>query len=838
MAASRSKFPIHSRREAGKYIEVYEEPGTIGFLPSHWALKALAFIAISLVLAWQNRPVREVYDVLMEFTGLGLVLAGVWLLLLARSIVYHPSRTIEGWNRWLGSLLFVAVALGTLAFFSAAEGVLSKETLGGRVGSAITGESQGYGAARVSALLAAATWITFPSFSMKAANSLRNSLVTSYVFALMTARWSATASVFLYRRLRMDLWLLGLPRLSARAGGWAATRVIGVVWKHRRPAMGVADPSYRDELDSKLTPLDDLLKDLYPADRSVSLVRGPRVWSKPTPLDELLSGLTPSRSEASIAYGPGLDAPSVALEETSPEEEALESDEEAPNGVSAPQEENVGWEMPSLYMLDTVQEEPAFAEENQKTAELITNTLAEYGIEVTVDQIRPGPTVTQFGLVPGWVRRYKETRPRDEFGKLLLDEIGRPRISQVENKTRVKVDSILAREKDLALALATPNIRIEAPVPGESLVGIEVPNSRPTLVTQRSVMESHQFQEMRAKSRLAIALGKGSGGESVVADLTRMPHLLIAGATGSGKSVCINALITCLIMSNSPAELRLLLVDPKRVELTPFNGIPHLLYPVVVEADRVVPLLKGVINEMLRRYRLFERASVRNIEAYNQAMPEKMPYIVVAVDELADIMMTAPSDIEASLCRLAQLGRATGIHLVVATQRPSVDVLTGLIKANFPSRISFAVTSYVDSRTILDSGGAEKLLGRGDMLYQPVDAPKPRRIQGAYIGDRETQRVVNYWRGAIVPATPAIQLEEQDDPFSENEQTADRPAERDELIEKAIEVARSYRRVSISLLQRRLRIGYPKAARLIEALESEGIVGPGVGSDSREVLAS
>ena len=837
MAASQSKFPIHSRREAGKYIEVYEEPGPAGFLPSHWALKALAFIAISLLLAWQNRPVREVYDVLMEFTGLGLVLAGAWLLLLARSIAYHPSRTIDGWNRWLGSLLFVAVALGTLAFFSAAEGVLSEETLGGRIGNSITGESQGYGAARVSALLAAATWITFPSFSMKAANSLRNSLVTSYVFALMAPRWSAAASAFLYRRLRMDLWLLGLPRCAARAGGWAATRVIGV-WKHRRPAMGVSALNYRDELDSKLTPLDELLKDLYPATPSVSSMGGTMVWSKPTPLDELLAGLTPSRSEVSVAYGPGLDTPSVALEETSPEEEAPESDEEAPNGVSAPPEEDSEWEMPSLHMLDTVQEEPAFAEENQKTAELITNTLADYGIEVTVDQIRPGPTVTQFGLVPGWVRRYKETRPRDEFGKLLLDEIGRPRVSQVENKTRVKVDSILAREKDLALALATPNIRIEAPVPGESLVGIEVPNPRPTLVTQRSVMESQQFLGMRAKSRLAIALGKGSGGESVVADLTRMPHLLIAGATGSGKSVFINALITCLIMSNSPAELRLLLVDPKRVELTPFNGIPHLLCPVVVEADRVVPLLKGVINEMLRRYRLFERASARNIEAYNQAMPEKMPYIVVAVDELADIMMTAPSDVETSLCRLAQLGRATGIHLVVATQRPSVDVLTGLIKANFPSRISFAVTSYVDSRTILDTGGAEKLLGRGDMLYQPVDAPKARRIQGAYIGDSETQRVVNYWRGVSVPAIPAIRLEEQDDSLPEHERAADKPAERDELIEKAIEVARSYRRVSISLLQRRLRIGYPKAARLIEALESEGIVGPGVGSDSREVLAT
>ncbi|MBI2855468.1 MAG: DNA translocase FtsK, partial [Chloroflexi bacterium] len=391
--------------------------------------------------------------------------------------------------------------------------------------------------------------------------------------------------------------------------------------------------------------------------------------------------------------------------------------------------------------------------------------------------------------------------------------------------------------KDLAMALAAPSLRIEAPIPGASLVGIEVPNPRPSIVTLRSVMETEDFQALRSKSRLALALGKGSGGEVAVADLARMPHLLIAGATGSGKSVCMNAVIACIIMQSSPWETRVLLVDPKRVELTPYNGIPHLVTPVVVEVDMAVRALKGMIREMLRRYRMMEQASARNIEGYNRVLPpqERMPQVVICVDELADLMMAAPNDIEYSIIRLAQLGRATGIHLVVATQRPSVDVVTGLIKANFPSRISFAVASQVDSRTILDAVGAEKLLGRGDMLFQPQDIPKPRRIQGAFLSDGEIEELVDHWRRQRGPLPPEIPLEPEESDTETDQRQGDLG---DELLNQAIELATHYNRLSTSLLQRRLRIGYPRAARLMDILEDEGVVGPGEPGKSRVVLLS
>jgi S-DNA-T family DNA segregation ATPase FtsK/SpoIIIE len=410
-------------------------------------------------------------------------------------------------------------------------------------------------------------------------------------------------------------------------------------------------------------------------------------------------------------------------------------------------------------------------------------------------------------------------------------------VRRVEDKTRVKVDSIVAREKDLAMALAAPSLRIEAPIPGASMVGIEVPNPRPAVVALRAVMETNVFQALHSRSKLALGLGMGTGGEIAAADLARMPHLLIAGSTGSGKSVCINSVIACIIMYNSPWETRMLLIDPKRVELTPYNGIPHLLVPVVVEVEVAVQVLKGMIQEMQRRYKVFEEAGARNIEGYNRGRPpqERMPLVVIAVDELADLMMSAPYDIERSIIRLSQLGRATGIHLVVATQRPSVDVITGLIKANFPSRISFAVASQVDSRTILDSVGAEKLLGRGDMLFQPQDAPKPRRIQGAFVSDKEIDDLVGYWRKQQGPLPPDIPLD-----FEESDQaTRQQDGELgDELLGKAWDLASQYHRLSTSLLQRRLRIGYPRAARLMDLLEEEGVVGPGEAGKSREVLVA
>ncbi|MHB8674674.1 MAG: DNA translocase FtsK, partial [Candidatus Limnocylindrales bacterium] len=363
--------------------------------------------------------------------------------------------------------------------------------------------------------------------------------------------------------------------------------------------------------------------------------------------------------------------------------------------------------------------------------------------------------------------------------------------------------------------------------------GLEVPNGQTTLVSLRQIVESSAFQKLRLKTRLTVALGEDVSGQAVAADLAKMPHLLIAGATGSGKSVCVNAIISCLLLQATPEEVRLILVDPKRVELTTYNDVPHLLRPVVVDVDKVVGVLKWVVHEMDDRYKLFEVHGVRNIEGYNRlagtrAGLNQLPYIVVVIDELADLMMLAPDETERLLCRLAQLARATGIHLVVATQRPSVDVITGLIKANFPTRISFAVTSQIDSRTILDTPGAEKLLGRGDMLFMPTDAAKPVRLQGVFVSDEEIEALVQHWQD-LGPPNYVDQLVHAPSTSEATEAT-------DDLYAKAEEVAREHTRISTSLLQRRLRIGYSRAARLIDTLEQRGVVGPAEGGGrSREV---
>lgn len=495
------------------------------------------------------------------------------------------------------------------------------------------------------------------------------------------------------------------------------------------------------------------------------------------------------------------------------------------------------WDKPPLSMFVDANEGGIEPEEMEGTARTIRETLGNYGVEVEVEDTQPGPTVTMYGLVPGWIRRYKQVNVTDSDGKPKLDEKGRQIKTSVETKTRVKVDAITAREKDLALALKTPSIRIETPVMGKSLVGVEVPNPNPALVTLRNVMQDREFEDLRKKAKLPVGIGKGGSGETVVIDLAKMPHLLVAGSTGSGKSVFVNTVMSCLLIQKDPSELRLLLIDPKRVELTPYNGIPHLLTPVVVETDQVVNLLRGLIREMMDRYRKMEEIGVRNIDSYNKKSPDQMPYLVVAVDELADLMMTASVDVEQALCRLAQLGRATGIHLIVATQRPSVDVLTGLIKANFPSRVSFALTSQVDSRTILDSSGAEKLLGKGDMLYQSVDMSRPERVQGVFISDAEIESLVEFWQTTPRGPIPDVDIEPvAGSGETDATQQGDASEDRDDMMDKAIELATRQKKVSTSLLQRRLRIGYPRAARLMDQLEDEGIVGPSDGSKSRDVI--
>ncbi len=487
------------------------------------------------------------------------------------------------------------------------------------------------------------------------------------------------------------------------------------------------------------------------------------------------------------------------------------------------------WQLPPVTVLHNGTGGELSQTDLARKIKLIEDTLADFDVYAKVVQVNPGPTITQFGLEPGFRER------RDRNGAVIRRE-------------KIKVSEITALQNDLALALAAPSIRIEAPVPGRQVVGLEVPNSQTTLVSLRQVVEGSAFQKLRQKSKLALALGEDVSGQPVVADLAKMPHGLIAGATGSGKSICINAIISCLLLQASPDEVRLILVDPKRVELTAYNDVPHLLRPVVVDAEKVVGVLKWVVHEMDERYKLFEIHGVRNIEGFNKlaaARPRPnaadegtqegspglspLPFIVVIIDELADLMMLAPDETERLLCRLAQLARATGIHLVVATQRPSVDVITGLIKANFPTRISFAVTSQIDSRTILDTPGAEKLLGRGDMLFLPTDAAKPIRIQGVYVSDDEIEALVNHWK-TLGPANYVDDLVKL--PLAGSAP----PEEEDDLYDKAAEVAREHTRISASLLQRRLRIGYNRAARLMDLLEETGVVGGAEGGGkSREV---
>jgi S-DNA-T family DNA segregation ATPase FtsK/SpoIIIE len=415
-----------------------------------------------------------------------------------------------------------------------------------------------------------------------------------------------------------------------------------------------------------------------------------------------------------------------------------------------------------------------------------------------VVEVNQGPAITQFGVEPG---------------------VG------------VKVNRIMSLANDLALRLAAAPLRLEAPVPGKQVVGIEVPNGSVSVVGVRDLLESQQYG--KHKGRLRLAMGRDVSGAPVIADLAKMPHLLLAGATGSGKSVCLNSFIAALLYQCNPDELRMLMIDPKMVELAPFNGIPHLLTPVVMDMDKVVPSLKWVVKEMERRYRQFAARGVRNIEGWNRAATGKgsdgpLPYIVVIIDELADLMMTTPDEVEKILCRLAQLARATGIHLVVATQRPSVDVVTGLIKANFPTRIAFAVTSQIDSRVILDQSGAERLLGRGDMLYMPTDAAKPYRLQGTYVSDGEILEIVDYWKKAIPQGYTGSSEEMAFEPVEEEEG--------DDLYEQAVEEVSKHAKVSTSFLQRKLKVGYNRAALLMELLEENGVVGSADSGKAREVL--
>jgi S-DNA-T family DNA segregation ATPase FtsK/SpoIIIE len=460
----------------------------------------------------------------------------------------------------------------------------------------------------------------------------------------------------------------------------------------------------------------------------------------------------------------------------------------------------IEYELPAVDLLDEPEGPVMSDDEIREKSRIIRDTLEQFGLEVNVAETRVGPTVTQFGVSPGHMKH---------------------------SSRKVRVNQISALAADLALALAAPRLRVEAPVPGRPIVGIEVPNSKIQIVGVREVMDTEAFRKL--DSPLAFALGRNVAGEPVVADLSRMPHLLIAGTTGSGKSVCIKDIITCLIYNNTPEELRLVMIDPKMVELIRFNGLPHLYGRVEVDLERVVKVLRWVALEMDKRYKLFAEATARNLDDYNRLMKKSgrptKPRIVVLVDELADLMMLAPDEVERTICRIAQMARATGIHLVMATQRPSVDVVTGLIKANFPARISFATVSQTDSRVILDMPGAETLLGNGDMLYLAADAGYPVRVQGCFVSEEEVERLVSFWHDQAGPLEAEAPWERMMRP-EERDSVVDEYNVDDDKLQEAIALVRNEGEASASLLQRRLGIGHPRAARLMKAMEELGVIGP------------
>jgi S-DNA-T family DNA segregation ATPase FtsK/SpoIIIE len=527
----------------------------------------------------------------------------------------------------------------------------------------------------------------------------------------------------------------------------------------------------------------------------------------------------PERPPAAAAVGaiPGPPAASTlvldALAEDVPAADEVEDAQTAGAALPRPalrvvaepidDEPDIDWRLPTPALLDSVTaRKERMQDEIKRNVRIIEQTLGTFGVQARVVGVNPGPAVTQYELQPA---------------------------------AGVQVKRITALQTDLSLALAASPLRIEAPIPGKSAVGIEVPNRSASLVALREVVESPAFAS--GSLNLALAVGNDVSGQPIVGDLTRMPHLLIAGATGQGKSVCINTLISSLLMQATPEQLRMILIDPKRVELSGYNGLPHLAVPVIVEPHQAAAALRWAVAEMDRRYKVLSSEGVRNIQGYNERArtnaARTLPYVVIVIDELADLMMVAAGEIEELVCRIAQLARAVGIHLVIATQRPSTDIITGLIKANIPSRIAFAVGSQVDSRVILDSGGAEKLLGRGDMLYQPVDAGKPTRIQGAFVSDAEVDGIVRFWKAQ---GEPRYMEEVLDDRATSDFGEPGSERRLDPLFARAARAVAAEGGASVSLVQRKFNVGYSRAGRIVDQLAEHRVIGAYQGSKSREVL--
>ena len=831
-----------------------------------------AIIAAAVILAgWASMagaPLPDQRRALVAALGGGLYLVALVVALVGVFVLLRLRQPDRIQTRRAAGIVALAVALwGIAGAFSpqaALGGVsLAEHSLGGAVGAALASER---GAILTALLIFGGAFLIAPTQSSAA------------------ARW-------LGAQLQR-----GAQEAAARAPGVAAA--IGsaswtaACWLSRVLAQAARDcmASLRAALGERRAAAE---RARLAAEHATELAAAPPQWTMQPAL---------ATAPAAPAPPPLAAAPPAPPAPAPPDPVPAPEPEPPPAKRTLKRQATDGWRLPPIELLepDGVAVSSASADES---AQIIVDTLASFGVDARVAEINRGPSVTQFGIEPGWEIKTRQVALRGADGKPLLDDDGQP-VTKAEEvgRTRVRVNRITRLANDLALALSAPSIRVEAPVPGRPVIGIEVPNAETSVVALRGLLESDEYRKALERGGLPIALGRDVRGRAVVADLAKMPHVLIAGATGSGKSVCINTIIASLLMYQSPLQLRLVLVDPKRVELTGYGSVPHLaMSHVVTEADEVVRVLGIVVAEMDRRYRLLEKSGARNIASYNKQVgaDNPLPYWVVVLDELADMMMAAPVEVEQQLVRLAQLARAIGIHLVVATQRPSVDVVTGLIKANFPTRIAFATTSQTDARVIMDQTGAEKLLGRGDMLYMSSDTIKPRRVQGAYVSDEEIDRMIEAWTAPNQPSTErstidemvedivlddnaepetraafvasqesdalrstlrtAMDADDEEEPdlvdaedsvledvgpdiearqieAASNGSVAATAVSGDTRFEEAAALAREHERVSASLLQRRLRIGLPRAERLIDHLEQAGIVAPSEGGPSRQVL--
>ena len=714
----------------------------------------------------------------IEALGYGWAPAGLLVAVTLVTLRYNRHVLFTHWRRLVMAVALAAISISVLSTIFPSDGALEDVSLGGKWGAYLGGTPAILAAAKMAAIVFAVPLVIRPKrFGIVYLRYAKVGVLGLQLGLLYTYLGLQNSARLIDRRVRILHY--GMHRQASRKD-LLKMLVMGPSKSPVRTLAYQADPETAIEQSDFGGPdfetgLDTLVQDDEDED-----------WELPE------SGLIPTWDSKE-------PAPRKAPKPT----------KAIGDGAETGKRTKGSWQTPPVDMLTPPDTHHAPEAALQEMARLVETTLGDHGVRVEVTDVKAGPRIVRFGLVPGWVSK------RGESGRAAIGlDTADADLSALE-RSRVKVQSILTREKDMALALKTPYLRIEAPVPGEALVGLEVPSPSPSKVHLREVIETPTFKKLVAKGGLPIALGQDTGGTPVVLDLAALPHMLIAGATGSGKSVCINSIVASFLLTKTPEQLRILMVDPKRVELTPFNGIPHLVGPVIVDAEEVNTALRGLIREMLGRYKLMEEIGARNIDGYNKRSKVKMPFLVLIVDELADLMMVGGFEVEQNLVRLAQLGRATGIHLVLATQRPSVNVVTGLLKANIPARAAFAVASQVDSRVILDAVGAEKLLGKGDMLLLHNESPKPSRVQGTLVYDQEIDHMVEFWLNQEGPPLPLIDVGEPAEDVDGDEVDA-------RIMEEARELAARNPQLSASYLERRLKIGGRKAEEVMELLEEEG----------------